>query len=313
MKLLARALLLLGLLFTTLAPILAAETPTAQEGVIQRKLGALKMIWTDVMREPAGTAHRKDLLAEFMDKSDDYLALIPKAHNTAGGVWTLRAIAACALGRERDGRVAGKAMLDLGMDKSDSELAQKALAYLKRKNWLSNRNAPAPSEGIVAQKTKDMADVDAQREFEAGRTYEKAGEDLEALERYRRAAEKGHALAQAYLGMMYSNGTGTSTNYPEAVRWFRKAAEQGFAPAESKLGYMLHEGLGVRQNDKEAVVLFEQAARQGWSPAQEHLGYCFEYGVGVTKDTKAAIYWYRKAAQDNNQAAKEALNRLGEQ
>lgn len=119
------------------------------------------------MHQPAGTVDRKALLAEFMNKSDEYLAVIPKDHKTAGGVWTLRAIACCELGREREGRTAGKVVLDLGLDKSDSELVQKALAYLERKNWLSNHNGPTDSEGNAAQKAKDMAKVEAHREFQA--------------------------------------------------------------------------------------------------------------------------------------------------
>jgi hypothetical protein len=130
--------LLLLVLLTTAAPNLAADPPATEDPVIKRKLTALTMIWTDVMREPAGTTHRKELLAEFMDKSAEYVGIIPKGHKTAGGVWTLRAIASCELGREQEARAAGKAMLDLGMDKDDSELVQRALAYLERKDWLAD-------------------------------------------------------------------------------------------------------------------------------------------------------------------------------
>jgi TPR repeat protein len=51
-------------------------------------------------------------------------------------------------------------------------------------------------------------------------------------------AEKGEAVSQYNLGVMYDNGRGVPKDYKEAVKWFRKAAEQGHAKAHFNLGVM---------------------------------------------------------------------------
>jgi hypothetical protein len=49
------------------------------------------------------------------------------------------------------------------------------------------------------------------------------------------AAEMGFAPAQAMLGMMYANGTGTAQDYQEAAVWWQKAADQGHVLAAQNL------------------------------------------------------------------------------
>lgn len=49
------------------------------------------------------------------------------------------------------------------------------------------------------------------------------------------AAEMGYAPAQAMLGMMYANGSGTQQDYKEAAVWWQKAAEQGHTLAAQNL------------------------------------------------------------------------------
>ncbi len=49
------------------------------------------------------------------------------------------------------------------------------------------------------------------------------------------AAEMGFAPAQAMLGMMYANGTGTLQDYKEAAVWWQKAADQGHVLAAQNL------------------------------------------------------------------------------
>ena len=62
------------------------------------------------------------------------------------------------------------------------------------------------------------------------------------------AAEQGHAVAQYFLGTMYSNGEGMPQDYQEAVSWYRKAAEQGDAGAQYNLGNMYNNSEGVPQD-----------------------------------------------------------------
>ena len=50
-----------------------------------------------------------------------------------------------------------------------------------------------------------------------------------------KAARKGNAEAQFYLGMHYIHGDGVKRSTDEAVRWFRKAAAQGHDGADEEL------------------------------------------------------------------------------
>ena len=61
-------------------------------------------------------------------------------------------------------------------------------------------------------------------------------DDAEAARWFRRAAKRGHADAQNYLGVLHHMGRGISQGDAEAVKWYRKAAEQQNAPAQFNQG-----------------------------------------------------------------------------
>ncbi len=85
-------------------------------------------------------------------------------------------------------------------------------------------------------------------------------DDVEAVRRYRLAADQGDASAQYNLGFMYATGQGVPQDGAEAVRWFRLAADQGFADAQANLGFMYATGQGVAQDDVEAHMWYILAA-----------------------------------------------------
>ena len=118
----------------------------------------------------------------------------------------------------------------------------------------------------------------------------------EAVKWFRKAAEKGYASAQCYLGICYRDGEGVSKDYSEAVKWFRKAAEQGSAKGQNALGVCYKKGQGVRRNYSEAVKWFRMGVAQEYAGAQNNLGTCYYNGVGVSKDYSEALKWFRKAA-----------------
>jgi TPR repeat protein len=67
---------------------------------------------------------------------------------------------------------------------------------------------------------------------------------------YRQAAERGHALAQYRLGLMYANGQGVPHDAAEALTWIRRAAEGGAAAAQHNLGGRCHRAsIHERQED----------------------------------------------------------------
>ena len=159
----------------------------------------------------------------------------------------------------------------------------------------------------------EAGDLDAQTEL--GERYQGGyggvqRDYTEAARWYRRSAEQGHALGQAYLGFMYSNGRGVQQDYREAVRWYRRSAEQGHSLGQNNLGSMYLNGRGVSQDDSEALRWFRLSADQGEGLGQANLGFMYENGRGMRRDRVEAVRWYRRAADQGSSWAQEQLDRL---
>ena len=60
--------------------------------------------------------------------------------------------------------------------------------------------------------------------------------DMREEQWVQKAADHGHAGAQALLGVLYSLGLGVTKDYDSAFKWAQKAAEQGNAVAQALLG-----------------------------------------------------------------------------
>ena len=56
-----------------------------------------------------------------------------------------------------------------------------------------------------------------------------------ALRFARRAADKGNAVGEANLGVLYANGWGVPRDVREAIKWYAKAAAQGIEGAVANL------------------------------------------------------------------------------
>ena len=97
------------------------------------------------------------------------------------------------------------------------------------------------------------------------------------------------------------------------MAWYRKAADKGNALAQLALGWMYGNGRGVAQDLSQAAAWYYKAAQQGNGVAQCNLGLMFENGRGVAQDVNGAVAWYRKAAAGGNRRAAEALRRLNVQ
>jgi len=79
--------------------------------------------------------------------------------------------------------------------------------------------------------------------------------DFATLAQTREAAERGDAIAENALGLLYAAGDekqGIKRDDAAAVRWFTKAAEHGSVPAQSKLGALYWGGRGVPQDPNRA-------------------------------------------------------------
>ena len=138
--------------------------------------------------------------------------------------------------------------------------------------------------------------------FDRGLQYDDAGNHVNALEWYRKAADQGYAVAQVILGWHYHTGEGVPQDDAEAVRWFRLATDQGHAQAQYRLGVAYRDGDGVRQDDAESVRWFRLAAEQGRADAQHDLACSYRDGNGVPQDYVQAHMWYSLSASQSSEA-----------
>lgn len=130
-----------------------------------------------------------------------------------------------------------------------------------------------------------------------------------------RGAEKGNAVAQAQLGLLYETGVAPGVASPGSLKiagdWYKKAAVQGNAFAQYQLAdlYSIDFGL-LRKFDKQAELLWmRKAAEQGYPAAEIRL---IEYqisGYGVAKDSRKGLDALRKAAERGSSNAQLSLGR----
>lgn len=127
---------------------------------------------------------------------------------------------------------------------------------------------------------------------------------------------------QFYVGHIYQMGYSVGAyNRPdcgEAERWYRRAAERGNALAQNSLGDLYNPGIDKggcdglpAQSLEEARDWYGQAAEGGQVYAQRRLGEMYKAGNGLSggKDPELATYYLRKAADRGDVIA---LTDLGE-
>jgi TPR repeat protein len=124
---------------------------------------------------------------------------------------------------------------------------------------------------------------------------EKRGDYTTAIKLLRPLAESGDVVAQFNVGVSYANGFGVPKNELEALKWFRKAAERGYAIAQNRLGNISN----LSKQYADAAAWYRKAADQGHAPAQTSLGLLYEGGLGLPQDYVEALKWYSLAASQS--------------
>jgi len=81
-----------------------------------------------------------------------------------------------------------------------------------------------------------------------------------------RAANRGDALSQNTLGVMYASGRGVAQSGPLARKWLSAAADQGNVHAQFNLGRLLADGMLGLPRDVAAARRYLRAAQQGGHP-----------------------------------------------
>ena len=136
-----------------------------------------------------------------------------------------------------------------------------------------------------------VADADA-----AYAAYQK-GNYKTALKLLTPLAENGDVRAQSTLGLIYyRGGRDVQKDDAQALRWFRLAADRGDAVAQLSLGLMYADGRGVPQDHDEAAKWYRRAADRGNPQAQYNLGLWYAKGDGGPPNKVRAHMWFNLAA-----------------
>ena len=140
----------------------------------------------------------------------------------------------------------------------------------------------------------------AKAQARAGELYEKGvgveANLAEARRWYAAAAEKGEGAAALRLSDLVDAGAFGPADAAESARWLRVAAEAGDREAQAQLGERYAEGRGVEQDAAQAFHWTREAATQGHAKAQDRLGVLYESGIGTEKDPDEAAKWFRRAS-----------------
>lgn len=126
----------------------------------------------------------------------------------------------------------------------------------------------------------------------------------EAITLFRDAAVQGHASAQSRLAFVLDR----AEENEEALEWYRKAAAQGDAQGQLGLGQMIAIGEGTQRDPAAGLVWIRRAADQGLLPAIVAAARMLEEGQPATlRDPAAAYDYWRRAAQLGEHGAMRRL------
>jgi uncharacterized protein len=154
--------------------------------------------------------------------------------------------------------------------------------------------------------------VPAWADFQAGMDANNREDYATALREWRPLAEKGDALAQYNLGVLYRKGRGVTQDDVQARKWYDKAAVQGHAKAQYNLGTLYFNGEGVPKDYKQALRWFRLAADQGEAVAQTKIAIMYEDAQGVPHDLVQAYKWYSLAITSGDKPATLLRNTLAD-
>jgi uncharacterized protein len=154
--------------------------------------------------------------------------------------------------------------------------------------------------------------VPAWADFQAGMDANNREDYATALREWRPLAEKGDALAQYNLGVLYRKGRGVTQDDVQARKWYDKAAVQGHAKAQYNLGTLYFNGEGVPKDYKQALRWFRLAADQGEAVAQTKIAIMYEDAQGVPHDLIQAYKWYSLAITSGDKPATLLRNTLAD-
>ncbi|CAB4437501.1 unnamed protein product [Rhizophagus irregularis] len=142
---------------------------------------------------------------------------------------------------------------------------QEAVERLNTISSLTNIPIYQQNENIdkITDKKKDLKSIEVSSHGELSRIII-VKDHNKAFNLFTNVSERGHILAQHFVGRCYFYGCGTTKNVKLAFQYFERTAN---------------------------------IAGNGNIIAMYNLGYSYKKGIGVEKDVNKAIYWYRKSAE----------------
>lgn len=219
---------------------------------------------------------------------------------------------------------------------SEAELCGTLLARLKR----------------LAGRADASASLTAAQMFRIAEACAESPDDADSRHKtviwYRRAAAKGHPIAQYRLGLFCEEGSGGMTqSLTDAEKWYRRAASRGHTDAQYRLARILFQdgkegnpfvrtakrwclmaarhghadacclygrmgelyGYADRGDEEPAACWYTVAAVQGHPEAQRRLGLAYWFGKGVMEDEDLCLHWLRKAARQGDAEAMYLIGR----
>lgn len=144
-----------------------------------------------------------------------------------------------------------------------------------------------------------------QEDYEEGEKAFERGDMVSAMATLRKAADQGHAKAQARLGYILDK----SELDDEALSYYRKSADQGEAAGEYGLGTMYAAGEGVKKDMAEARKWYVRSAEKNYFPAVQSLAGAYIKGDYKVEDgnREQVLRWLESAAEGGYMPAAEAL------
>lgn len=146
-----------------------------------------------------------------------------------------------------------------------------------------------------------------EEDYTEGNKIYASGDLIGSMPKLRKAADAGHAGAQALLGNILEQ----ADDRPEAVKYYKKSAEQG--NAEGQFGYaaLLASGDGVKQDVPEARRWLETAAKQGHKMAINEMALAYLRGnldiPEAERNGPQALHWVQLSAENNFIPAMDAM------
>jgi len=126
-----------------------------------------------------------------------------------------------------------------------------------------------------------------------------------------RAAQRGHAAAQEWMGRRcLGEFGGREKDFVCARGYLTESASLGRSRAQTLLAYLLMSGQGGPVDVSRAIRLYKVAAEHGDADAQNNLGEIHEMGRGTARNLDEAMRWYELAAQRGLGSAQFNAGRL---